>query len=225
MKLNGTLEQTASISNLAECMPVQIQQFYKEYIAYLTEQSDSKMAYVAEGRYLETDLSVKPYSNFGTKNSNIGCLVFLGDLHIDGDLLNDSQISNPLLIIHGNLFLRNWLRGGMSAFVTGNVNAKGYLLGKYEDAALFVGGSLNALGYLHRRKPYPDRPKFKPHQVFGAINAREFDVNKSKITNKLMRDTFVDSVLADNQNELWYDEEKIMAHGVQGKSIWRVDAS
>lgn len=48
---------------------------------------------------------------------NIRCLIWLGDLVIDGDLIDDHFETLPLLIVHGNLSVRNWLRGGMACLV------------------------------------------------------------------------------------------------------------
>jgi hypothetical protein len=202
-------------------MPSSVQDFYLEYIDYLSKSTNSSMAYVIKDTIVDEDLHIRPNSNFDTKSHSIGCFVSLGDLRINCDLINDSHIANPLFIVHGNLYVRNWLRGGMNAFVTGDINAQGYLVGAYEDAALIVGGSLNALGYLHRRKPFPDRPKFKPHQIFGSVNACEFDVNATHLTDKKLRETFVEDILIDSEDGLWYDEEKIMAYGTQSKSIWK----
>ncbi|MCB1552837.1 MAG: hypothetical protein KDJ14_03430 [Xanthomonadales bacterium] len=166
-----------------------------------------------------SDVSGPWYSGRG-----IGVLYWPGDLSIDGDLLDDDYTSLPILVVQGNLTLRHWLRGGMSAFVGGSVHASGYVVGHYNDSALFVGGDLRAEGYLPCAKPQSSMPDVAPHQIAGRIDARTLDLHG--ITDEALRSHLVDEVLGtddDNPDEvfLYLDERAVMSRSNAGLPIWR----
>ncbi len=150
---------------------------------------------------------------------HIRCLIWLGDLVIDGDLIDDHFEALPLLIVHGNLAVRNWLRGGMSTFVGGSVHAAGFIVGHYNDSALFVGGDLTASGYIPRAKPYPDLPNIAPHQIAGTISARQLDgLNAS---DQELKAAFVDEVLVQDEEGVGLDELMILERFNVGLAVWR----
>jgi hypothetical protein len=125
----------------------------------------------------------------------------------------------PLLIVHGNLAVRNWLRGGMPAFVGGNVKASGFIIGHYNDSALFVGGDLAAAGYIPRAKPYKDLPNVAPHQIAGKVNAKKFD-NLNATAEKL-KAAFVDEALTEEDGDTYLDERAVFERSDAGLAVWR----
>jgi hypothetical protein len=152
----------------------------------------------------------------------IGAVYIDGDLTIQHDLLNNDYASYPFLIITGNLTLRSWLRGGLIAFIGGDVRASGVLVGEYNDGGLFVGGDLIAKGgFLYRREPYPDFPHIKPIQIMGDVNARTFDATTPDITDETFFSTFVPEIIDDDPDCVWYDTNKALRQVAQGLSIWR----
>lgn len=150
-------------------------------------------------------------------------VIWQGDLTIDGDLLDEDFNMLPILVVKGNLTVRNWLRGGMSAFVGGNVKASGFVIGHYNDSALFVGGDLTAAGYIPRAKPYKDFPKVVPHQIAGKVNARKFE-NHSATKDQLIA-TFVEEVLLKEDDDLYLDERAVFERSDAGLPVWKQDVS
>lgn len=152
---------------------------------------------------------------------HIRCLIWMGDLVIDGDLIDDHWEMLPLLIVRGNLTVRNWLRGGMPSFVGGSVRAAGFIVGHYNDSALFVGGDLTASGYIPRAKPYPDLPNIAPHQIAGKLNARQ--LHGLTASNEELKAAFVDEVLVQDEDEedVGLDERALLERFNAGLAIWR----
>jgi len=149
----------------------------------------------------------------------IRVLLWPGDLTIEGDLIDEDFAMLPLLIVRGHLTVRNWLRGGMSSFIGGSVRASGFIIGHYNDSALFVGGDLTAAGYIPRAKPYRDLPDVAPHQVAGKIHARRFD--NTAASNEEVQAAFVEEALMVDGEDIYIDERAIMERASQGLPVWR----
>lgn len=153
----------------------------------------------------------------------IQALVWMGDLVIEGDLVDDAFDTLPVLIVTGSLRVRHWLRGGMPGFVGGDVHASGFVVGHYNDAPLFVGGNLLAAGYVPRAKPYRDLPTMRPHQIAGRIEARHFDA--AEASDEALRAAFVDEVLDQDDDGCWLDEQQVFERANAGQPVWRADAT
>lgn len=178
-------------------------------------------AFFRKDRFTET-LEVSSHNSASSvwySDRQIRLLIWPGDLTIEGDLIDDDFSLDPMLIVHGNLTLRNWLHGGMGAFVGGNVKASGFIIGYYNDSSLFVGGDLIAAGYIPRIKPYPDIPKVWPHQVAGKIRAKTFDNRET--TNEQLQATFVPEALTKDGEDIYIDEHAIMARATAGQQVWK----
>lgn len=151
----------------------------------------------------------------------IKAICWNGDLTIDGDLIDDDWEALPVLIVAGNLSVRNWLRGGMIGFIGGSVFASGFIIGHYNDSALFVGGDLRAAGYIPCAKPYRDLPDVAPHQIAGGIDARTLDGLDDSID---LTSVFVDDVLeeaADAEESRWIDPQLIFERVSAGLPVWK----
>lgn len=153
----------------------------------------------------------------------IAALVCEGDLIIDGDLIDDDHSSSlPALIISGNLHVRNWLRGGMHSWIGGNVRATGLIIGKYNDAALYVGGDLEADGYIRCTNFRMPEPGMEPHQIAGRLNARSLDLMDDTLD---LKEVLVDDVLRTEVDAdgsfTYFDEDAALKMGAEGRSIWR----
>jgi hypothetical protein len=121
--------------------------------------------------------------------------------------------------VRGNLMVRSWLRGGMPAFVGGNVRASGFVIGHYNDSALFVAGDLVAGGYLPRAKPYPDLPKVAPHQIAGKLEARSLDVLND--SGEDLRSALVEEVLDSDDDGVSVNERRLRKRVASGLPVWR----
>ena len=183
--------------------------------------SSDNVAYAHRHHFTESiEIHSYPHAS-GTwyADRNIRCLIWLGDLVIDGDLIDDHFETLPLLIVHGNLSVRHWLRGGMPSFVGGNVHAAGFIVGHYNDSALFVCGDLTASGYIPRAKPYPDLPDIAPHQIAGKLNTRQLDgLNAS---DQELKAAFVDEVLIQDEESVGLDEQAILERFNADLAVWR----
>jgi hypothetical protein len=179
------------------------------------------VAIAQKNHYTETLEITSHNSASGPFYSDRGILFIIwnGDLTIDGDLLDEDFNMKPLLIIKGNLTVRNWLRGGMAAFVGGNVKASGFIIGHYNDSALFVGGDLTAAGYIPRAKPYKDLPNVVPHQIAGKVNAKKFE-NHSATKEQLIA-TFVNEVIIKEDEDLYLDERAVFERSDAGLPVWK----
>lgn len=149
----------------------------------------------------------------------VAALIWPGDVHIEGDLIDDSADHRPILIVTGSLYLHSWLRGGMSAFIGGDLRASGFVVGHYNDSALFVGGDLYAAGYLPRARPNKDCPQIRPHQVGGTIHARTLDVGD--IDDEDLRQNFDPGVLIEEAGDWYLDEPAVLAAAKAGRPVWR----
>lgn len=142
-----------------------------------------------------------------------------GNLVIDGDLLDDDFNLLPVLVVRGDLVLHNWLRGGMAGFIGGSVRASGFIVGHYNDAALFVGGDLVAKGYLPCARPYADLRAVAPHQIAGRVDARRMDLLDP--SEEALRAAFVDEVLYADDQAVYLDERAVLARSHADLPVWR----
>lgn len=194
----------------------------KNFLKELAQRFPGENAAVFGRDRFKEDLEVTSYPSATSSwydDRKIRCLLWPGDLTIEGDLLDNDFNLLPLLIVKGNLSLRNWLRGGMPAFVGGSVRAKGFIIGHYNDSALFVGGDLTAAGYIPRAKPYKDYPKVVPHQIAGKIDARKFD--NTEATKESLQAAFVDEALTEEDGETYLDEKAVFERSNAGLPVWR----
>lgn len=148
-------------------------------------------------------------------------LLWMGDLVVEGDLLDDAFDTFPMLVVHGDLVVRNWLRGGMSSFVAGSVRATGFVSTHYDDSALFVGGDLEAAGFIHHPKFFPDFPGMVIHQVAGALRARTLAVSNSE-NDPDLRTLLVPEVLSFDEEigSHWFDNAAIFERAAAGLPVW-----
>lgn len=170
----------------------------------------------------DSDIEVSSYPSASSSwysDRRIRFLIWEGDLTIEGDLIDDDFQMPPILVVRGNLTVRSWLRGGMPAFIGGGVRASGFIVGHYNDSALFVGGDLTAAGYLPGAKPYPDLPKVRPHQIGGKVDARTLSLLDT--CDDELRSTFVEDVLGSDSEGVSLDEKSVLERVASGKSVWR----
>jgi hypothetical protein len=107
---------------------------------------------------------------------------------------------------------------GVPAFIGGSVWASGFIVGHYNDSALFVGGDLTAAGYLPRAKPYPDLPGIAPHQVAGRIDARTFALDAA--SDEELAAAFDDAVLTQDDEGTYLDEKAVLDRVARGLAVW-----
>jgi hypothetical protein len=183
----------------------------------------SHIAVVRESR-IAGDLRLTSYEEasgpwYGDRG--VGVLLWRGDLVVEGDLLDEAFDQWPVLVIQGDLIVRNWLRGGMAAFVGGSVRASGFVSTTYDDSALFVGGDFDATGFIHHPKTYPDFRDIVIHQVAGALSARTLALHYSE-ADPDMRTIFVPEVLIfdEGMDCHWFDNQAIFQRAAAGLPVW-----
>lgn len=195
----------------------------KRLIRELAKRFPGDAAAVVGRDTFEGPLEVTSHSSASSSwygDRRVRFLIWPGDLTVNGDLIDDDFDLLPLLVVRGNLTVRSWLRGGMGAFVGGSVRASGFVIGHYNDSALFVGGDLHAAGYVPRAKPYPDFPFIAPHQIGGRVEARKLDLLTA--SDDHLRDAFVDEVLCTEGEDFWLDEPAVIERVAAGQAVWRV---
>lgn len=82
------------------------------------------------------------------KRNNVIAICCLGDLKIDGDIVNRTLEGGPLLFVAGSLTVDNLVKAGAPVTVLGNIDATGIVIGEYNDGTMRVGGNLTAHAYL-----------------------------------------------------------------------------
>ncbi|MCB1052920.1 MAG: hypothetical protein KDC71_20125, partial [Acidobacteria bacterium] len=85
----------------------------------------------------------------------VPALVVNGDLRLSGDLYNQGLFA-PLLIVLGNLRVRNLINASLPILVTGDLICSGFYLGTGGDGPLRIQGDLVAQAYF---PAYPQRPE------------------------------------------------------------------
>jgi hypothetical protein len=79
-----------------------------------------------------------------TAKGEFGGLICLGDLTIEGDLVNRDPSPGPLLFVAGRLSARNIMKGGACLLVCDDAVATGVLVAHKTDGEMHVGGYLTA---------------------------------------------------------------------------------
>jgi hypothetical protein len=149
------------------------------------------------------------------KKNQVSTVVCFGNLTIDGDLLNDNDRYWPVMYIAGTLSVCNILKGGVPLVVRGDLKARGYIIGTFNDGPLRVGGDLNALGYIPLAS---DKKELRGHVITGAVRTRMFDA-RAEFSRDEIRSAAIDDVL----NYKWFDIDKVFEMGRKGESIWRTE--
>ena len=147
-------------------------------------------------------------------DNGIAAVVCFGDLTVEGDLLSLDWSFWPLLIVAGDLKVRNLIKGGMPLFVLGNLVASGYFLADCDDGLLRVGGDLVAAGYMPRCRDFPDA---KGHVIAGSIRARTFDMRRPGLNRRHHRAAFVPEAMTDG----WLDPNLVLDREHEGLPVWR----
>lgn len=148
------------------------------------------------------------------KDNGIAAIVCFGNLTVEGDLLSLDWEHWPLLIVAGDLRVRNLLKGGMPLFVFGNLLATGYFVTEYNDGLLRVGGDLVAAGYTPRCRDFPEA---KGHVIAGSVRARTFDMRDPDVDRRHHRATFVAEVITEG----WLDPGLILEREHEGLPVWK----
>ena len=199
-------------------LPIQGQELLGKLLEY---HSGKRAARMTRDRFDHSlEITSYPYATASWyADRDVVALYWPGDLVIHGDLLDDDFNLLPVLVVRGDLILRSWLRGGMAGFIGGSVRASGFIVGHYNDAALFVGGDLSAAGYLPCAKPYADLRDVAPHQIAGRIDARRMDLLAS--TDASLRAALVDEVLCEDDEAVYLDEKAVLSRSSAGLPVWR----
>jgi hypothetical protein len=71
-----------------------------------------------------------------------------GNLSVNGDVLNRVLEDGVMLFVEGDLMVDNLIKGGATVMVLGNVQAKGIVVGEYNDGVMRIGGDLDAVAYF-----------------------------------------------------------------------------
>lgn len=95
-----------------------------------------------------TGLLVLDWQESWVQHNQVMAICCLGDLIVNGDIVNRTLEGGPLLFVGGNLRVDNLVKAGAPAVVLGDVEADGLVIGEYNDGTMRIGGDLTAQAYL-----------------------------------------------------------------------------
>lgn len=176
-------------------------------------QTNFKKALVFENdATIDGDWLVDPEQKWIRKNQ-ISLIACFGNLEVERDIVNDNDRYWPLLFVEGNLELCNFVKGGLPLIVGGNLRARGYVIGEYNDGPIRIAGDLHAKAYIPQCK---DRKEAKGHVIAGRVHAHFFDA-REEISSEELRANFVSEVLVYR----WFNVSKLLEYGHQDKDAVR----
>lgn len=121
---------------------------FAEYVrAQFKNFSDGNVLVLPPNTVIDGDL-VLDWSQPWISKNKICAVICDGDLSVTGDIVNRTLESGALLFVDGNLQVNNLIKSGATVMVLGDVNAKGLVVGEYNDGVLRIGGDLDAAAYL-----------------------------------------------------------------------------
>ncbi len=83
------------------------------------------------------------------KDIAIAALVVLGDLYVDGSIVNGNGESGPALFVKGQLIARNLVAGGSWICANGDAAIEECTCGYYNDGVLAIGGQLQTVLFIN----------------------------------------------------------------------------
>jgi hypothetical protein len=95
-----------------------------------------------------TGLLILDWQEQWVEQNKVIAVCCLGDLIVEGDIVNRTLEGGPLLFVGGNLRVDNLVKAGAPVVVLGDVEANGLVIGEYNDGTMRIGGDLTAKAYL-----------------------------------------------------------------------------
>jgi hypothetical protein len=129
----------------------------------------------------------------------------MGDLTVEGDIINRTLEGGPLLFVGGNLATNNLIKAGAPIVVLEELRANGLVVGEYNDGTMRIGGDLTAEAYL-----LLDHDGF----VRGSINASTYSDEENE-----WREVLCDAVF-ESDDEDYPDVDLIYAAQKAGMKIF-----
>lgn len=121
---------------------------FSEFIEYqLEEEPEHKVLVLPPGTHINGDLLLDWRIDWVEKGG-IYAVATVGDLYVDGDILNRTLEGGPMLFVGGNLKVNNLIKAGAPVIVLGNVEASGIVVGEYNDGVMRIKGDLTAQGFF-----------------------------------------------------------------------------
>ncbi len=142
------------------------------------------------GTVIPGDLELD-YGNDDIEAHRIGSIVALGDLTVDGRLLNLDADGGPFLLVGGTLKTKEILKGGAAVVVLGGLSAEGTIFCDYCHGSMQVCGDVSAPLLL-----------LNDHEiaVTGAIHGRTVSNETCELRDVLVPEVFFDP---DDDEDEW----------------------
>lgn len=137
----------------------------------------SKFILISGNLQLDHDLNLDwgPFEVLFEKNPNeISGLIVIGDLIINGDLLNTDIDNGPLLMVRGNLVANNLYSGGSTIIVGRDASVRDLVFGNYNHGELIVMNDLH-VGMLVMRDHCFSAEKIQATHAVDDDTDLEFD--------------------------------------------------
>lgn len=139
------------------------------------------------------------------ERNEIVAVCCMGDLTVEGDIINRTLEGGPLLFVGGNLATNNLIKAGAPIVVLEELRANGLVVGEYNDGAMRIGGDLTAEAYL-----LLDHDGF----VRGSVNASTYSDEENE-----WREVLCDAVFP-SEDEDYPDVDLIYAAQKAGMKIF-----
>ncbi len=180
-------------------------QSFAEAISFQLEAYDRGKVLILPNNCVLPGLLILDWQEQWVEQNEIVAVCCMGNLTVEGDILNRTLEGGPLLFVGGNLATNNLIKAGAPIVVLEELRANGLVVGEYNDGTMRIGGALTAEAYL-----LLDHDGF----VRGNINARTYSDEEND-----WREVLCDAVF-DSEDEDYPDVDLIYAAQKAGMKIF-----
>lgn len=147
------------------------------------------------------------YDNPDVETHRIGSILALGDITIEGRLLNLDGDGGPFLLTGGNLKAHEIIKGGASIVTLGSVTSDGPLFCNYSHGTMQICGDVHAPLVL-----------LNDHEILvtGTINGRTVSSDTCSLRDVLVPEVFFDP---DDEDDEWPEGGLIVERLLAGLAV------
>lgn len=180
-------------------------QSFAEAISFQLETYNRGKVLILPNNCVLPGLLILDWQEQWVEQNEIVAVCCMGNLTVEGDILNRTLEGGPLLFVGGNLATNSLIKAGAPIVVLEELRANGLVVGEYNDGTMRIGGDLTAEAYL-----LLDHDGF----VRGNINARTYSDEENE-----WREVLCDAVFQ-SEDEDYPDVDLIYAAQKAGMKIF-----
>ena len=156
-------------------------QSFAEAIRFQLEAHNNGKVLILPNNCVLPGLLILDWQEQWVEQNEIVAVCCMGDLTVEGDIINRTLEGGPLLFVGGKLASKNVIKAGAPIVVLEDLSANGVVIGEYNDGTMRIGGDLTAEAYL-----LLDHDGF----VRGNINARTYSDDENEWREVLSASVF-----------------------------------